>query len=67
MNKSLDSDIILQKKTFLWASVSDLNDREELSLIMKKYYTDKTKTIIEIITTSNVIWAKTNNKSSSPW
>ena len=48
MNKSLDSDIILQKKTFLWASVSDLNDRKELSLIMKKYYTDKTKTIIKI-------------------
>ena len=50
MSKSLESDILLQKKTFIWASIEKDDDREELISIMKKYSEDKTKTVKNIRT-----------------
>lgn len=48
MSKSLESDILLQKKTFIWASIEKDDERNELISIMKKYSTDKIKTIKNI-------------------
>ena len=45
MSKSLDSDILLQKKTFIWASIENSDDRDQLNLIMLGYKNDKIKTI----------------------
>lgn len=47
MNKSLDSDFTLNKKTFLWTS-TDLKDREELEGLISKFNDDREKTIIKL-------------------
>ena len=41
MNKSLESDILLKKKTFLWASIEDKDDINRLESIMTKFPEDK--------------------------
>lgn len=41
MNKSLESDILLKKKTFLWASMEDEDDINRLDYIMTKFPEDK--------------------------
>ena len=48
MSKNLESDILLQKKTFIWASIEKDDDRNELISIMKKYSTDKIETVKNI-------------------
>ena len=48
MSKSLDSDIMLKKKTFVWASIQDEDNKIELNSIMSKYSEDKIKTIKDI-------------------
>ena len=40
--------ILLQKKTFIWASIEKDDERNELISIMKKYSSDKIKTIKNI-------------------
>lgn len=47
MNKSLDSDFTLNKKTFLWTSTLDV-DRGELEELISKFNDDKENTIIKL-------------------
>jgi len=48
MSKSLDSDILLKKKTFVWASIDSKDDRKELDSIMREYTNNKSKVINDI-------------------
>ena len=48
MSKSLDSDILLKKKTFVWASIDSKDDRNELDAIMREYADNKPKVIKDI-------------------
>ena len=44
MNKSIDSDFELNKKTYLWVSTPE-ELKPELNMILNKFQSDKTKTI----------------------
>ena len=48
MSKNLDSDILLKKKTFVWASIDSKDDRNELDAIMRGYANNKSRTINDI-------------------
>jgi len=47
MNKSLDSDFTLNKKTFLWTSTPS-NQREELQSLIEEFSKEKDKTILKL-------------------
>ena len=49
MNKSLDSDFILNKKTFLWTS-TPTNQREELQSLIQQFSGNKNKAILGLRT-----------------